>query len=105
MSLNFTQGDTGPDVTAIIHDEGDPLAPTNLTGATVRFQMRFPDGSRYKVNAAATITDAVAGAVLYAWGANDLAQHGTFEAQWEVTHSGGKTQTTYPPVVLAVRRQ
>jgi hypothetical protein len=105
MSLIFTQGDTGPDITAVIHAEDDPASPVDLTGATVRFQMRPPDGSRYKVDAQATITDAANGAVSYAWGANDLSRHGVFEAQWEVTYSGGKVVTTQPPVELTVRRQ
>jgi hypothetical protein len=106
MSLNFTQGDTAPDVTAVLHAEDDPLSPTDLSTATaVRFQMRLPEGKRYKVDAAATIDDAVAGKVSYAWGANDLSQPGTYEAQWEITWTGGKVQTTYPPVELVVRRQ
>lgn len=105
MSLNFVQGDTGPDITAIIHEEGDVDSPIDLTGASVRFQMRFPEGKTYKVNAAAVITDEAAGAVSYAWGANDLAQPGTYEAQWEIHFVGGKVQTTTPPVEIIVRRQ
>ena len=105
MSLTFTQGDTGPDVTGIIHAEDDVLSPTDLTGATVRFQMRLPEGNNYKVNALATIIDEVAGEVSYAWGANDLARPETYHAQWEITFPGGKVITTNPPVELVVRRQ
>jgi hypothetical protein len=105
MSLTFTQGDTGPDVNGVIHAEGDPASPTDLTNATVRFQMRLPEGKHYKVDAVATITDAPNGAVSYAWGANDLSRHGLFVAQFEVTFPGGKIQTTSPPVELDVRRQ
>lgn len=105
MSLNFTQGDTAPDITAVIHDEDDVATPVDLTGASVRFQMRFQEGNRYKVNATATVTDAVNGRVSYSWGPNDLAQWGTYDAQWEVTYPGGRVQTTYPPVELVVRRQ
>jgi len=105
MSLTFTQGDTGPDLNGVIHAQDDPSTPSDLTDATVRFQMRLPEGHRYKVNAVATITNAVAGAVRYAWGATDLAHHGVFDAQFEVTYPGGKVVTTQPPVELTVRRQ
>jgi hypothetical protein len=63
------------------------------------------DDRRYRVNAAATITDAVNGRVSYSWGANDLAQSGTFIAQWEVTYPGGRVQTTVGEVEVTVRRQ
>lgn len=105
MSLNFIQGDTAPDISAIIHAEDDVSAPVDLTGATVRFQMRFPEGNKYRVNAQAVIDDPVQGKVSYAWGANDLSQHGEYQAQFEVTFAGGKVQTTYPPVTLSVHRQ
>ena len=105
MSLTFTQGDTGPDVNGVIHAEGDPSSPTDLTDATVRFQMRLPEGKVYKVNAVASIDDAVNGVVSYEWGPNDLSRPETYEAQFEVTFPGGKVQTTYPPVELTVRRQ
>jgi hypothetical protein len=106
MSLRFTQGDTGPDITAIIHLEDAIESPTDLTGASVRFQMRLAHGGRYKVDAAAVIdADPETGGVSYAWGANDLAQPGTYDVQWQVTFDGGKIQTTEPPVELVVRRQ
>ena len=105
MSLTFVQGDTSPDITAIIHEEDDATSVIDLTGASVKFQMRKADDRRYRVNSAATVTDAENGAVSYSWSANDLAQHGTFIAQWEVTYPGGRTQTTSPEVEITVRRQ
>lgn len=105
MSLTFVQGDTAPDITAIIHDEDDSSIAVDLSGASVRFQMRKADDRRYTVNAAGVITDAVAGAVRYSWGANDLATPGTYIVQWEVTYPGGKVQTTSPEVEITVRRQ
>jgi hypothetical protein len=105
MSLTFVQGNTGPDITAVIHREDDPSVVEDLTDATVRFQMRLPEGKTMKVNAQGAITDAVNGKVSYSWGANDLAQHGTFQAQWEVTYPGGKEQTTSPIVEIEVRRK
>ena len=105
MSLTFVQGDTAPDITAVIHEEDAPASVTDLTGASVKFQMREAVGKRYRVNAAATITDAANGAVSYSWGPNDLAQDGTFIVQWEVTYPGGRIQTTSPEVTITVRRQ
>lgn len=105
MSLTFVQGDTAPDITAIIHEEDDPTVLVDLTNATVRFQMRRLDDKRYQVNSVATITNAGAGAVSYSWGPNDLSVPGTFYVQWEVTYPGGRVQTTSPEVAITVRRQ
>lgn len=105
MSLNFTQGDTAPDLHGYIHDEDDPTSVVDLNGATVRFQMRMADDHRYQVNAVASIVDAAAGHVMYQWGSNDLARPGSFVARWEVTYPGGRIQTTYPEVELTVWRQ
>jgi hypothetical protein len=105
MSLTFVQGDTAPDITAVIHEEDDPTSVVNLTSASVRFQMRKQDDHRYTVNAAGTILDAIAGRVGYAWGPNDLSSPGTFVVQWEVQYPGGRVQTTSPEVTITVRRQ
>lgn len=105
MSLTFVQGDTAPDINAIIHEEDDPTAVVDLTDAVVRFQMRRLDDRRYQVNSVATVTDALAGTVAYSWGANDLSVSGTFYVQWEVTYPGGRVQTTSPEVAISVRRQ
>ena len=43
MSLTFVQGDTAPDITAIIHEEDDPSSIIDLSSCTVRFQMRKQD--------------------------------------------------------------
>ena len=105
MSLTFVQGDTAPDITAIIHEEDDPTSVIDLTDCAVKFQMREEDDRRYQVNAAATVTDAAAGKVSYSWGPNDLSRPGTFLVQWEVTYPGGRIQTTSPEVTITVRRQ
>lgn len=105
MSLTFVQGDTAPDITAIIHQEDDSSSVIDLTDCTVKFQMRKSDDKRHTVNAAATITSAVDGAVSYSWGPNDLATPGTYIVQWEVTYLGGRVQTTSPEVEITVRRQ
>jgi hypothetical protein len=106
MSLNFVQGDNAPEIASTLHKEDDPTVVVDLTEATgVRFQMRRADDRRYTVNAVATIDDAPAGKVSYAWGPNDLATPGTFLVQWEVTWAGGRVQTTYRTETATVRRQ
>jgi hypothetical protein len=106
MSLTFVQGDTAPDITAVIHDEDDPTEIVDLSTVTgVRFQMRRQDDHRYTVNASAYVLDGPSGRVSYSWGANDLAVPGTYLVQWEITYSGGRTQTTSQPATVTVRRQ
>ncbi len=108
MSLTFVQGDTAPDITAVIHEEDDPTSIIDLSPAyvdSVRFQMRKQDDHRYTVNAAATVVDGPTGQVSYSWGANDLSVPGTYLVQWEVTYLGGRVQTTSPEVTVTVRRQ
>jgi len=108
MSLTFVQGDTAPDITAVIHEEDDiasviDLSPAYVSG--VRFQMRRADDRRYQVNAAGEVLDGPAGKVSYSWGPNDLSVPGTYVVQWEVTYQGGRVQTTSPEVTVTVRRQ
>jgi len=105
MSLTFVQGDTAPDITAIIHEEDDPSSIIDLSSCTVRFQMRKQDDKRYQVNSAATVIDGPTGRVSYSWAATDLSLTGTFVVQWEVTYPGGRVQTTSPEVTVTVRRQ
>jgi hypothetical protein len=104
--VRVVQGDTRPDVRATLTVTTTGL-PLDLTSATeVRFQMRQDNDRSYTVNAPATIVDPRAeGKVRYSWGPNDLRQHGTYLAQWEITWAEGEVQTTTPANVIEVRRQ
>jgi len=104
MSLTFVEGDTGPAINGTIVLTGT-TTPVDLTGATVKFQMRKDNDRRYQVDATASIVSPSGGTVTYSWGANDLANPGPYLAQWEITFSGGIKQTTDPPVDIIVRRQ
>lgn len=104
MSLTFVEGDTGPPVNGTIVLTGT-TTPVDLTGATVKFQMRKENDRRYQVDGAASLVTPSLGTVTYTWAANDLANPGTYLAQWEITFAGGVKQTTDPPVEIIVRRQ
>lgn len=103
--LVFVQGDTAPDLGAVLHVKGDTSTPIDLSGATVRFQMRKDDDKQFTINAVATIADDVGGEVVYQWATNDLAVPGDYSVQWEVTFADGRIQTTATPNLIRVRRQ
>lgn len=99
----FVQGDTAPPIRSQIRKEDD--TPKDLTGVTVKFQMRKSDDKRYTVDAAASVDDADEGRVSYSWAPNDLAVPGDYICQWELTFGDGRVQTTEPPNEITVRRQ
>jgi hypothetical protein len=103
--MTFVQGDTAPDLNAILHDKDDEAAVLDLTDCTVRFQMRKADDRRFTVNNEADIIVAVDGSVRYQWGPNDLAVPGDYLTQWEVTYSDDRLQTTELPETITIRRQ
>lgn len=102
--ITLVQGDTAPDLVAVLHEEDD-VTPINLTDCTVAFQMRKADDRRYTVNAVMVIEDAPNGQVRYEWAENDLAVPGEYQGQFEITFSDGKVQTTRVPFTIEVRRQ
>lgn len=106
IEATFVQGDTAPGITAVLHEQGDTASPINLTGATVKFQMRKPDDQLFTVDAAADVVgNPVDGSVSYTWQATDLSVSGEYDVQWEITFSDGKIQTTAVPNRVLVRRK
>ncbi len=85
-TIRITQGSTSPPVTDTLQSAGVPI---NLTGATVRFQMRKENSAVNAVDSSASIISAVAGTVSYAWGSSDTANEGVYQAWWKATLSGG----------------
>lgn len=77
-------------------------APFDLTGSTVKFQMRAVDSSTLKVDAAATIVTPAAGTVRYDWAAADVNTADYYVAWWHVTLPGGNIQDV-PEFLIEIR--
>lgn len=87
---HLKRGDTSPSILYA-------LTPTtvDLTGATVRFNMRNSDGATIKINRAVAVIVTPAGTptVRYDWQAADVDTVGFYDAEFEVTYSGGAVET------------
>lgn len=105
MADVIVQGDTGPNVTGVIHEKGNPDNVTNLTGATVKFQMRRVRDAKLMVDSLAVVDTPASGVVHYEWGENDTAYPGDYQYQWQVTFPDGTKQTTYEAKELTIRKR
>ena len=85
------KNDTLPDLTATLRD-GD-FAVVDLTGATVRFNMRDASGTVKINNVGASIVVAVDGTVKYEWVTGDTDTAGEFDGEFEVTFGAGGIET------------
>jgi hypothetical protein len=84
-------GDTATVLTSTLRDGNGVVV--NLTGATVKLNMRKAGSRLVKVSAAGTVVTPLLGAVSYTWVAADVDEPGLFNAEWEVTFSGGAKET------------
>lgn len=91
MAFYIKQNDTSPFLLATLKDGNGNLI--DLTAASVRFHMRAVGASTAAVDAAAVVVDEDQGSVKYEWQAANTATAGTFEAEFEVTYSGGAIET------------
>jgi hypothetical protein len=91
-----------PLLTATLSDADGPL---DLAGATsVRFQMRAPGSSTFKVDAPADIVSEPLGQVRYTWAGTNTDTVGLYIGWFEVT-TGGKTfAAPEPSMVIEVTR-
>ena len=91
MAFFIKQNDTSPALQATLKDSTGTAV--DLSGATVRFHMRQIGATSAKVDAAATVSDADGGVVYYSWAAADTDTVGSFEAEFEVTFTGGEIES------------
>ena len=97
--LNFTQGDNQPSIFGTLAVNGTAV---DLTGATVKFQMRLATDRRFLVDASAVIVNPAAGAVRYDLADGDMATAGECVARWQVTFPGGDVQHSEPENTITV---
>ena len=99
--LSIVSGDTAPALIGTITN-ADGTA-YDLTGCTVRFQMRLLNDYRWTVDAAATVTSASGGLVSYSFSASDTATPGDYESRWRIYRtSDGTIEHTEPANTITV---
>lgn len=101
----ITQGDTWPPITVSL--TGSDGEAVDLTGATVTFSMRTASGTVLIDKASCSVTNAVAGEVMYTWTDTDTAVAGEHQAEFEVTLPTGKVES-FPNdsyLLIAIRPQ
>jgi hypothetical protein len=88
------QGDDTPTLDVQLQDEAG--FPIDVTGATIVFYMRNKSTAAVKINgSAATILTGVRGEVRYSFSTSDTDTAAEYEAEFQVTFSGG-TVGTFP---------
>lgn len=90
-----------PLLTATLTDE---VGPIDLTGTTVRFQMRAPGSSTLKVDAGASVTSAMNGVVTYTWQSGDTDTVGLWIAWFLVEFTLKDLYAPEPAMVIEVTR-
>lgn len=93
----LARGDTQPKISATLFDALGvpvPLPP----GSTVKFIMKKWGASVVEINSPATIVGGsnTTGAVEYQFVSADVDTPGIYDAQWQVTFSGGGLVQTFP---------
>lgn len=89
-TFNLKSNDTSPSLLYTL----SPVT-TDLTGATVCFNMRPATGGAVKVSraAAVVVTETGTPTVRYDWTAQDTDTSGTYDGEFEVTYAGGAVET------------
>ena len=85
--FNIKRGDTSPAIRFALEP-----SDISLNGAAVQFQMRVRGGATV-IDEPATIDSASPPIVSYAWGAQDTATPGLYEAEFRVTYFDGAIET------------
>jgi hypothetical protein len=103
VAFQIPKGALLPILTATLTDE---VGPINLTGSTVKFQMRLPGSNLLKVDSAAVIVGAATnGQVSYTWQTANVDTIGLYIGWFLVTYSGsGNLYAPEPPMVIEITR-
>lgn len=91
MAFYIKRNDTSPILNATLKD-GDGAA-VDLAGTSVALKMKAVNDTSLKVDSACTIVDASNGKVRYTWAATDTNTRGSYQAEFQVTYSGGAIET------------
>mgnify|MGYP002637377790 CR=1 FL=1 len=86
-TIEMTQGDTAPVLTATLYDDTALTTPVNLTGATVTFWVTTTAGAVLVSNGSVTIVSAANGTVSYAWQTGDTSTLGTHRGRFKIVFS------------------
>lgn len=86
------QNDTRPELDVFLRDDKDRTI--NVTGATVKFNMRNASDNTVKVNlGSVTTVSSTAGRVKYSFSSADTDTAGNFDGEFQVTFVGGQVET------------
>jgi hypothetical protein len=92
QTFNIKQNDTSPALEAYLRDSRGRAV--NLTGATVVFHMRLQSSGEAKItDGSVTLTTATQGLVSYSFTAANTDTSGIYQAEFQVTFSGGAIET------------
>lgn len=90
---DVVRNDTGFDLNFTLKNKKTG-AITDLTGnSAIKFKMALPDASVNKINGACTVINATAGTCKYTVQSGDMDTVGVYNAEIEVTYTGGKIVT------------
>ena len=97
-SFSIKRNDTAPAIRYALYP-----ATVDLTGASVKFQMRPRNGAMVLDVTASIVTATGTPTVEYSWQTGNTATAGVYEAEFRVTYADGKIET-FPNVgFIAVR--
>lgn len=99
--ITYVVGDDAPSIFGALTN--DDATPFNLTGATVKFQMRSSIDRRFAVSGDAVVVgSATAGEVRYDWQPGDLAVADDYVSHWLVTFADTSVEHSYPANTITV---
>ena len=86
------QNDSRPELDVYLRDDKD--RSINITGATVKFNMRAASDNTIKINnGSVTTVSSTAGRVKYSFTTTNTDTSGNFDGEFEVTFVGGQVES------------